>query len=88
MPIPSDPQQIAPCSWTDKYIKDAQGTVWTNWDGNPVAFIDLLLQELGNLHNLDRLTIMLRRPNQMKGRVSERPAQPKSMSDASAVLTL
>lgn len=88
MPTPSNPQPIAGCDWTDKYIKDAQDDVWTNWDGNDVAFIDLLLQELGNLHNLDRLTIMQRRPNQMKGRVSERPVRPKLVSDVSPMLTL
>lgn len=68
-PAPSSPTTIASCVWTAQYITTTYGGLWTSWSGENIPFIKLLLQELGNFANLDRLTIMLKRPNQMKGRV-------------------
>lgn len=38
--------------------------------GSPTSFMNLLLSELGSINRLDRLTIMLARPNGKKGSVS------------------
>ncbi len=70
-PRPPNTYPIADCSWTNIYITGTTRSTqtWFDWNNVAVPFINLLLQELGNLQNLDRLTIMLRRPNQVKGRV-------------------
>lgn len=69
---------IADCDWTNQYIK-TEYDVWIDLNGNSNAFIIILLEELGNLEHLDRLTIMLRRPNQMKGAVSTSTSQKHKM---------
>ncbi|KAH6867367.1 hypothetical protein B0T10DRAFT_572385 [Thelonectria olida] len=66
-PAPSNPTPKVPCRFTIQWILN-QKTSWP-WklDGKSRAFIHLLLAELGNASNLDRLAILKGRPNRMKG---------------------
>ncbi|KAL4901864.1 hypothetical protein BDW74DRAFT_181304 [Aspergillus multicolor] len=55
------------CSITHTFI--TRSNLKWPWllNGRSVPFIDVLLAELGNESHLDRLTILLARPNNMKG---------------------
>lgn len=68
-PSARNPQPKIPCDWTHEYILTASPDFgWTLPEGGPtVAFIYLLLGELGNISHLKRLTILKARPNRMKG---------------------
>jgi chitinase len=71
------PEAISPskkldCSWVKDYILDIdpQNLWFLDRGFVPVAFIYLMLAELGSITHLDRLTIFLARPNGKKGSVS------------------
>ncbi|KAM3426153.1 hypothetical protein NHJ13734_009626 [Beauveria thailandica] len=72
-PPPKNPKQKVPCSWTDRWAKVADPSYPWNilgLGGNSIksaSFVQSILSELGSDTHLDRLTIMLSRPNEKKG---------------------
>ncbi|KAH6953855.1 hypothetical protein BKA56DRAFT_625507 [Ilyonectria sp. MPI-CAGE-AT-0026] len=67
MTAPSDPQPKFPCQTTATWILTGRTAFPWRLDNRPRPFIHLLLAELGNISNLDRLAILKARPNRMKG---------------------
>ncbi|ATY61069.1 glycoside hydrolase family 18 [Cordyceps militaris] len=74
-PAPKNPKQKVPCSWTRQWVKkDDPSYPWNILTAGAkgrktVSFAHSLLSELGSNTHLDRLTIMLSRPNEKKGRL-------------------
>ncbi|KAH8655299.1 hypothetical protein BX600DRAFT_525229 [Xylariales sp. PMI_506] len=61
------PAQTVSCNLIEEYIQETDHIYFTDSDGKQVPFIELLLSELGNESHLDRLAILMARPNRMKG---------------------
>lgn len=76
-PIPVGATQKVDCTWTTNWILEDKNSLFP-WklDGERVIFLQILLSELGNIANQDRLTIYLARPNRMKGAVSTAVIKP------------
>ncbi|CAM1509829.1 Fc.00g001640.m01.CDS01 [Cosmosporella sp. VM-42] len=67
LPAPANPTQKLNCKWAQDWILISDPTYPWKQGGGDVAFIQLLLSELGNMERLDRLTIYQARPNMKKG---------------------
>lgn len=65
--MPSNPQPKVPCAFTRRYFLEMSTNYSWDLDGDDVAFIFLMLAELGSEAHQDRLTIFKARPNRMKG---------------------
>lgn len=76
-PIPVGATQKVGCTWTKNWILNSSNALsqWT-LNGKKTIFLQILLSELGNIANQDRLTIYLARPNRMKGAVSTTVIKP------------
>ena len=68
-PVPTNPQRRVSCTDIDWYINTADPAFPWQLNGVPKPFIHLLLTEMGNMVHLDRLTVMLARPNRKKGSI-------------------
>lgn len=66
------PANTIMCSWTKKYVQSVSGGYKQKITGLAKAdqpLIHVLLSKLGCISHLDRLTILMARPNGMKGRL-------------------
>lgn len=83
LPTPINPQSKVPCIFTQTYITAQNNAFPWRLNGQSVAFIQLLLSELGSIAHRDRLTIMLARPNRKKGSMftGNQPTSPTTYDD-------
>ncbi|EED18783.1 bacteriodes thetaiotaomicron symbiotic chitinase, putative [Talaromyces stipitatus ATCC 10500] len=58
---------IVDCNWSKEYAMSITRLSWTLPQVRPYSIANVMWSELGNVAHLDRLTIFLSRPNQIKG---------------------